>query len=196
MSRGLISYPRLVVSCYEMALDGSIIVEVCGETMAKMWSKPVEMQGLFACMLFFFGAFSATLIFGVCFSLRLSSYGDGNPSKPHLNRRGQHFLLMSCVICPWFWENYVPKIHLTRAKFSRLGEGFGTPLLRRSLLLSIHNNDWQILQGWNCGIGIVTHWVLLFSSHTFWLKMAEMNYIRNWRRESVRTRCVKFQSTD
>ena len=43
MSRGLISYPRLVVSCYEMALDGSIIVEVCDETMAKMWSKPVEM---------------------------------------------------------------------------------------------------------------------------------------------------------
>ena len=67
MSRGLISYPRLVVSCYEMALDGSIIVEVCDETMAKMWSKPVEMQGLFACMLFFFGAFSATLIFCVFF---------------------------------------------------------------------------------------------------------------------------------
>ena len=196
MSRGLISYPRLVVSCYEMALDGSIIAQVCDETMAKMWSKPVEMQGLFACMLFFFGAFSATLIFGVCFSLRLSSYGDGNPSKPHLNRRGKYFLLMSCVICPCFWENCVPKIHLTRAKFSRLGDCFGTPLLRRSLLLSIHNNDWQILQGWNCGIGIVTDWVLLFSSHTFWLKMAEMNYIRNWRRESVRTRCVKFQSTD
>ena len=43
MSRGLISYRRLVVSCCEMALDGSIIVEVCDETMAKMWRKPVEM---------------------------------------------------------------------------------------------------------------------------------------------------------
>ena len=39
MSRGLISYRRLVVSCYEMALDGSIIVEA----MANMWRKPVEM---------------------------------------------------------------------------------------------------------------------------------------------------------
>ena len=46
MSRELISYRRLVVSCCEMALDGSIIVEVCDETMAKMWRKPV--------MLFFF----------------------------------------------------------------------------------------------------------------------------------------------
>ena len=43
MSRGLISYRRLVVSCYEMALDGSIIVEVCDETMVNMWRKPVEM---------------------------------------------------------------------------------------------------------------------------------------------------------
>ena len=36
MSRGLISYRRLVVSCSKMALDGSIIVEICDETMAKM----------------------------------------------------------------------------------------------------------------------------------------------------------------
>ena len=43
MSRGLISYRRLVVSCSKMALDGSIIVEICDETMAKMWRKPVEM---------------------------------------------------------------------------------------------------------------------------------------------------------
>ena len=42
MSRGLISYRRLVVSCSKMALDGSIIVEICYETMAKMWRKPVE----------------------------------------------------------------------------------------------------------------------------------------------------------
>ena len=43
MSRGLISYRRLVVSCSKMALDGSIIVEICDETIAKMWRKPVEM---------------------------------------------------------------------------------------------------------------------------------------------------------
>ena len=94
-----------------------------------------------ACMLFFFGVFSATLIFGVCFSLRLSCYGDGNPSKPHLNLRGKHFLLLFCVICPCFLENCVLKIHLTRAIFSTLGDCFGTPLLRRFLLLSIHNYD-------------------------------------------------------
>ena len=85
-----------------MALDGSIIVEVCDETMAKMWSKPVEMQGLFACMMFFFGVSSTTLIFGVRFSLHLLACGDGGPSKPHLNLRGKHFLLMFCVICPCF----------------------------------------------------------------------------------------------
>ena len=43
MSRGLISYRRLVGSCSKMALDGSIIVEICDETMAKMWRKLVEM---------------------------------------------------------------------------------------------------------------------------------------------------------
>ena len=87
MSRRLISYRRLVGSCSKMALDGSIIVEICDETMAKMWPKPVELLGFFACMLFFLGFFSGSLIFGVCFSLRLLSYGDGDPSKPHLNLR-------------------------------------------------------------------------------------------------------------
>ena len=67
MSRGLISYRRLVVSCSKMALDGSIIVEICDETMAKMWRKPVEMQGLFACMLFFFGVFSGYFNFWCMF---------------------------------------------------------------------------------------------------------------------------------
>ena len=43
MSRGLLSYRRLVVSFSKMTLDGSIIVETCNETMAKMWRKPVEM---------------------------------------------------------------------------------------------------------------------------------------------------------
>ena len=50
MSRGLISYCRLVGSCSKMALDGSIIMEVCDETMAKMWRKPVEVQGFFSCL--------------------------------------------------------------------------------------------------------------------------------------------------
>ena len=71
MSRELISYRRLVVSCSEVALawdhalsllalyilsrkknawsqvkvalDGSIIVEICDETMRKVWRKPVKM---------------------------------------------------------------------------------------------------------------------------------------------------------
>ena len=43
MSRGLISYRRLVGSCSKMALDGSIKVEICDKTMAKMWRKAVEM---------------------------------------------------------------------------------------------------------------------------------------------------------
>ena len=127
-------------------------------------------------MLFFFGVFSGTLIFGECFSLRLLFDGDGDPSKPHLNLRGKHFLLLFCVICRCFWENCVPKIDLTRAIFSRLGDCFGTHLLRKFLLLSIHNYDWQIFRGWNCGMGIVTDWVLLFSSHKFRLKMAEITH--------------------
>ena len=43
MSRGLMSYRRLDGSCSKMALDGSIIVEICDETMEKMWRKLVEM---------------------------------------------------------------------------------------------------------------------------------------------------------
>ena len=43
MSGGPISYRRFVVSCSKIALDGSIIVEICDETMAKMLRKPVEM---------------------------------------------------------------------------------------------------------------------------------------------------------
>ena len=59
--------------------------------MTKRWRKCGANQSncrvsLPAC--FFFGLFSSTLIFGVCFSLRLLSYGDGDPSKPHLNLRG------------------------------------------------------------------------------------------------------------
>ena len=102
MSRGLISYRRLVVSRSKMALHGSIIVEICDEMMAKVWGKPVEIQGLLACMMFFVGVSSATLIFGVYFSFRLLACGDGDPSKPHLNLGGKHFLLLFCVICPCF----------------------------------------------------------------------------------------------
>ena len=43
MSSGLISYRRLVGSCSKIALDGSIIVEICDETTEKMWRKPVEL---------------------------------------------------------------------------------------------------------------------------------------------------------
>ena len=75
-------------------------------------------------MLFFFEVFSAILTFGVCFSFRLLSYGDGDPSKPHLNLRGEHFLLLFWVICPCLSENCVPKIDLTIAIFSTLGDCF------------------------------------------------------------------------
>ena len=64
-----------------------------------------------------------------------------------------------CVLFVLLWENCVPKIDHTRAIFSRLGNCFGTPSLWRFLLVSIHNCDWQIFQGWNCGVGIVADWV-------------------------------------
>ena len=83
MSRGLISYRRLVGSCSKMALDGSIIVEICDETMAKMWPNQSKCRvSLPACCSFSYFLISGTLIFGVCYSLGLLSYGDGDPSKP------------------------------------------------------------------------------------------------------------------
>ena len=48
------------------------------------------------------------------------------------------------IICPCLWENCVPKIDLTRAIFSTLGDCFGTTLLWRFLLVSILNYDWQM----------------------------------------------------
>ena len=84
-------------------------MEICDETMAKMWRKPVEMQGLFACMLFFFGVFSSTLIFGVWFSLRLLAYGDGDPSRPNLNLRGKHFLLLFMCYLSLFLRKLRPQ---------------------------------------------------------------------------------------
>ena len=83
-------------------------------------------------MLFFFGAFSATLIFGVYFSLRLLSYGDGDPLKPHLNLRGKHLLF--CVICPCLWENFVLKIDLTELYLLDLSTILGRLYLESSLL--------------------------------------------------------------
>ena len=146
MSRGLISYCLLVWFVFQDGVGCMVpsIVEICDETMSKMWRKPVEALGFFACMLFYFGVFSNTLTFGLCFSLRLLSYGHGDPSKPHLNLRDKHFLLLFYVICPCLWENCVPKIDLTRAIFSTRGDCFGTPLLWRFLLVSIHNYDWQM----------------------------------------------------
>ena len=72
--------------------------------MTKRWRKCGANQSkcrvsLPACCSFF-GFFSGTLIFGVCYSLGLLSYGDGDPSKPLLNLRGKHFGLLFCVICP------------------------------------------------------------------------------------------------
>ena len=101
MSRGLISYCRYrLVRVPRWRWMVPSIVEICDETMAKMWRKPVETLGFFACMLFFFGVFSTTLTFGLCFSLRLLSYGDGDPSKPRLNLGDKHFLLLFYVIFP------------------------------------------------------------------------------------------------
>ena len=101
MSRWLISYRRLVVSCFKMTFDGSIIVEICDKTKAKTWRKPVEIilscrNVGFVC-LHVFGVFRATLISGVCFSLRLLYYGKGDPLNPHLNLRGKHFFLLFCA---------------------------------------------------------------------------------------------------
>ena len=49
MSRGRISNRRLAGSCFKMALTGSIIVEVCDETMAKMWAQTSQNVG-FICL--------------------------------------------------------------------------------------------------------------------------------------------------
>ena len=125
MSRGLISYRRLVGSCSKMALDGSIIVEICDETMAKMWRKPVELLGFFPCMLFFLGFFSGSLIFVVCFSLRLLSYGDGDPSKPHLNTSCCCFVLFVLV----FEKIASQKLTLPEPYLAHFCDCFGTPLL-------------------------------------------------------------------
>ena len=83
-----------------MALDGSIIAEICDETMSKMWPNSRNLGFVCLRVALFRSFYSGILIFGVFFSLHLLSYGDGDPSKPHLNLRGKHFLLLFCVICP------------------------------------------------------------------------------------------------
>ena len=51
-------------------------------------------------MLFFVEVFRATLIFGVCFALRVLFYNDDDPSKPHLNLRGNASVNSSCAHPP------------------------------------------------------------------------------------------------
>ena len=82
-----------------------------------------------------------SFIFGMCFSLRLLSYGDGDPSKPHLNLRGKHFLLLILCYLSLSLRKFRPKNLPYRAIFTRLVDYFGTPLFRRFLLLSIYNYD-------------------------------------------------------
>ena len=82
MSRGLISNRRLAGSCFKMTLTGSIIVEICDETMAKMWRKPVEMWGLFACMLFF----SGLLIIRAVADPRISGFSSKSREFPQKTR--------------------------------------------------------------------------------------------------------------
>ena len=59
----------------------------------------------FVCLRIFFRSFYCY------FSVRLLSYGDGDPSKPHSNLRGKQFLLF-CVICPCLWEIASQKLTL------------------------------------------------------------------------------------
>ena len=138
-SQGLISYRhrRLVVSCSKMALDGSIISENSvwrndGENVGQTSRK----VGFVFLHVVLFRRFYCYFNFWCMFSLHLLSYGDGNPSKPHLNSnlRGKHFLFFFWI-CRCLWENCVPKIELTRAILRSLGDCFGTPLLRRSFLI-------------------------------------------------------------
>ena len=53
MSRGLIAYRRLVGSCSKMALDGSIIVEICDERWRKCGANQSKCRvSLHACRSF------------------------------------------------------------------------------------------------------------------------------------------------
>ena len=79
-------------------------------------------------------------IFGVCFSLRLLSYGDGDPSKPHLNTSCCCFVLFVFV----FEKIASQKLTLPEPYLAHFCDCFGTPLLWRFPLVSILNYDWQM----------------------------------------------------
>ena len=64
-------------------------------------------------------------IFGVCFSLRLLSYGDGDPSKPHLNTSCCCFVLFVFV----FEKIASQKLTLPEPYLAHFCDCFGTPLL-------------------------------------------------------------------
>ena len=110
MSQGLISYRhrRLVVSCSKMALNGFIIVKILWRNDGENVGQTSRKVGFVCLHVVLFRSFYCYFNFWCMFSLRLLSYGDGNPSKPHLNLRGKHFLFF--CICRCLWENCVPKI--------------------------------------------------------------------------------------
>ena len=57
MSRELICYRRLVVLWSKMALDGSIIVDICDETMVKNEAQTSRNVGLVCLHVFLFRSF-------------------------------------------------------------------------------------------------------------------------------------------
>ena len=135
MSQGLISYRhrRLVVSCSKMALVGFIVVKILWRNDGENVGQTSRKVGFVCLHVVLFRSFYCYFNFWCMFSLRLLSYGDGNPSKSHLNLRGKHFFFF--CICRCLWKNCVPKIELTRAILRSLGDCFRTPLLRRSFLI-------------------------------------------------------------
>ena len=140
-----------------------------------------------------FRSFYCYFNFWCMFSLRLLSYGDGNPSKPHLNLRGKHFLFF--CICRCLWENCVPKIELTRAILRSLGDCFGTPLLRRSFLILFITT---IYRSFKDGIEARHSYrvsAVIFKPYIS-IENGWDNYIRTLRRGRVGTSCVMFQSAD
>ena len=76
-------------------------------------------------MLFFFGFFSGTLSFGVCYSLGLLSYGDGDPSKPHLNFRGSTSCCCFVLFVLVFEKTASPKLTLAEPYLVHLATVLG-----------------------------------------------------------------------
>ena len=101
ISSGLISNRRLVGSCFKMALNGS------WKLVTKRWRKCFAQSSRnvrFVCLhVDLFRSFKCYFNFWcMFFPSFVVLYGDGDPSKPHLNLRRKHFLLLFCVICPCF----------------------------------------------------------------------------------------------